>query len=123
VLVVDDDEAIRDLLCAALAAEGYDVGAASDGQEALTCLDQDSTDLVLLDIQMPVMDGPACFAALCQREAPRPKVITIAAATAGLAAAHALGANAALAKPFDLDELLDLVALLLHDTSATSVPA
>jgi CheY-like chemotaxis protein len=122
VLVVDDDDTIRYAITETLLDEGYDVVAAADGQEALACVDQHGADLVLLDMQMPVMDGPACFAALRQRTDP-PKVITIAAATAGLAAARNLGADAALTKPFDLDEVLALVALLLHDTAARTPTA
>jgi CheY-like chemotaxis protein len=57
-LVVDDDLALRDSLCAAFEAEGYRVYAAADGQEALAVLAKVPTpNAILLDLQMPVMDG------------------------------------------------------------------
>ncbi len=122
VLVVDDDDVIRHVLRDALTDEGYAVACAANGQEALAQLDQHGADLVLLDMQMPVLDGPACFAALRQRAAP-PKVILIAAATRALAAAHALGADAAVAKPFDLEEVLALVVLVLSRPAAQGAAA
>ena len=58
VLVVDDDEDLRDLVCASLEAEGYVVNAAGDGHAALDRLrGSELPDLVLLDLEMPVMNG------------------------------------------------------------------
>ncbi|MBC8070906.1 MAG: response regulator [Deltaproteobacteria bacterium] len=56
--MVDDDDAMRELVCSALEAEGYDVDAADHGGAALERLrEAEQPDLVLLDLEMPVMDG------------------------------------------------------------------
>lgn len=58
VMVVDDDDAIREALQDVLTDEGYDVIGASDGQEALECLNGEKRpSAILLDLWMPVMDG------------------------------------------------------------------
>ena len=57
VLVVKDDWAFRSALCMTLAGLGFDIGEASTGEEALTCLNMDGYDAVLLDINMPGMGG------------------------------------------------------------------
>ena len=59
VLVVDDDKGIREVICATLEAEGYEVHAIADGIEALEPKEQ--FDAVLLDLQMPVFDGEKLF--------------------------------------------------------------
>jgi DNA-binding response OmpR family regulator len=64
VLVVDDNEMNRDLLCRRMEQEGYHVAAASGGQQALDILSQERFDLMLLDLMMPDMDG---FEVLQQR--------------------------------------------------------
>jgi type IV pilus assembly protein PilB len=57
ILVVDDDQALRELLEETLRSEGYDVTTAANGQEALASVHRDHPDLVLTDLQMPVLDG------------------------------------------------------------------
>jgi CheY-like chemotaxis protein len=57
VLVVDDDEALRELVAEAIADAGYSVEQAENGQEALTKMRQSSPCIVVLDLMMPVMDG------------------------------------------------------------------
>lgn len=58
VMVIDDDDAIREALQDVLTDEGYDVIAASDGQEALECLNGERRpSAILVDLWMPVMDG------------------------------------------------------------------
>lgn len=57
ILVVDDDRHTRMLLEAVLKKEGYTVVAASDGEEALSALEKEHIDLVILDVMMPNMDG------------------------------------------------------------------
>ena len=69
VLVVDDDFALRDAMCAAFESEGYRVYAAADGKEALTVLAKIPTpNAILLDLQMPVMDGWELLARLKKDE-------------------------------------------------------
>ena len=57
VLVVDDDELIRDLLCKVLAHAGYAVRAASDGLNAIRHMEETRFDVILTDVAMPQMDG------------------------------------------------------------------
>ncbi|HET7042033.1 MAG TPA: response regulator, partial [Gemmatimonadales bacterium] len=64
VLVIDDDAHTRQLYAALLGAEGYQVISAGDGLGALTAMQADPPDLVLLDLMMPVMDGGSFLAAL-----------------------------------------------------------
>jgi CheY-like chemotaxis protein len=107
VLLVEDDEGIRESVADSLRFEGYDVAVAANGVEALAWLDAGGApSMVLLDLVMPVMDGAELLARLRQRSEQVPVVVMTAALGAGPAAASA---EAVLAKPFDLDDLLELV--------------
>ena len=66
ILVVDDNEGIRRMLQSALRALNFEVRAAGSGDEALDLFRRHTIDLVLLDVQMPVMDGPETLARLRQ---------------------------------------------------------
>jgi CheY-like chemotaxis protein len=57
ILIVEDDNSIRELLFDAFEAEGYDVLAADNGLSALNTLSVSTPDIILMDVQMPVMDG------------------------------------------------------------------
>ena len=57
ILVVDDDQAVRESLRRALVLEGYDVELAEDGTAALRSLTQSAPDAIVLDLQMPDVDG------------------------------------------------------------------
>ena len=72
VLVVDDDTGIRDALRMILEYEGYQVLTAADGKTALSSLDSERVDAVLLDIKMPGMDGLETLDRIAQREAAPP---------------------------------------------------
>ena len=62
ILAVDDDPAILDLVSRMLGLKGHSVLQASNGQEALDRMEDQEVDLILTDIQMPIMDGYAFFA-------------------------------------------------------------
>jgi CheY-like chemotaxis protein len=116
VLVVDDDALIRDTLATALADEGYSVRVAADGQAALDTLDEWLPDLIVLDLMMPVMDGPAFRAAQRDREvAAHIPVIVLSAAHNIHTRASTLGAAAVFPKPFDLGVLLDTVGRTVRE--------
>ena len=104
VLVVDDDPSIRALTRSVLEDAGFEVRTASDGEIALDMVSASPPCLVILDLQMPVMDGRAFFRALRAAGHTMP-VLLLSAYGADLARLE-LGAQAALAKPFDIDELL-----------------
>ena len=68
ILVVEDEDTLRDLLADILTCEGHQVDAASDGLEALDWLDQHRYDAVFTDLQMPGMDGPRLYEAIRKRQ-------------------------------------------------------
>jgi two-component system cell cycle response regulator len=109
ILVVDDSTAIRRILRRSLEAVGYAVTEVGDGQAALDACRIEAPDLVLLDVDMPVMDGPTALAAMkiddALREIP---VLFLTARTGGsdVAAGLKLGANDYLRKPCDPAELV-----------------
>ena len=108
VLVVDDDPTIRSSISDILDLEGYPVATASNGAEALALVEQAVPSLVLLDMRMPIMDGWRFAGALSQRRIDVPIVVVTAAQDAE-DWAREVGAEAFLAKPFELTELLEVV--------------
>jgi len=109
ILVVDDDEIILSTLALCLEDEGYAVVAASNGKEALQRVEREHPRLILLDMKMPVMDGWAFAAAYRERPGPHAPIIVMTAAQDARSRAAEIAADGCLAKPFDLDRLLDLV--------------
>ncbi|HVA22963.1 MAG TPA: response regulator [Chloroflexota bacterium] len=109
VLVVDDDRAIVGTVQAVLVDEGYDVTTAADGREALAELQREMPSLVLLDMRMPVMDGWR-FAQEVKQQGLRVPIVVMTAAQDARRWASEIGANGYVSKPFDIDQLLDVVA-------------
>jgi DNA-binding NtrC family response regulator len=107
VLVVDDEEALRYLLSTELAAEGYDVETAGDGDEAIEAIRQKDYDVVLLDIKMPRVDGFEVLRFIKQNK-PEIKVIMLTAYADVKNAIEALklGASDFVSKPYDLEDIL-----------------
>ena len=110
VMVVDDDESAREALSELLESDGYQVVQAKDGLQALRQLALKRPQLVMLDLNMPVMDGRE-FLRLLQHmnNDARPIVIVITAQIPGAVA----DAAAVLRKPVDVDHLLALTRSLL----------
>jgi DNA-binding response OmpR family regulator len=113
VLVIDDDEAVRASLEMLLEAYGYEVVLARDGRQGLAAFRANSPDVVLVDLMMPVMDGMETIERI-RREWPDAYVIAMSGGAGignwdGLAAARELGADHAIEKPFEADELLALL--------------
>ncbi|MCC2633552.1 MAG: arcB 7 [Ramlibacter sp.] len=124
VLVVDDGAENRELLSLVLAENGLWVEEAADGQQALDKLAAGSFDLVLMDMQMPVMDGYAATQALRRRGDKVPVVALTAHAMKGYEEdVLQAGCTAYLTKPVDIDILLQQVALLLGGTVEETRPA
>jgi CheY-like chemotaxis protein len=117
VLVVDDDADTVEVLSLALVAYcGWDVQAVTTGARALEICWSSPLDVVLLDVEMPVMDGPGVLAAL--RGDPRTTSLPVVFVTALAdpvvnSRLHALGATAVLPKPFDPVRIGDQVAAFL----------
>jgi signal transduction histidine kinase/CheY-like chemotaxis protein/HPt (histidine-containing phosphotransfer) domain-containing protein len=114
VLVVDDGAENRELLSLVLAEQGLWVEEAEHGQAALDKMAALPCDLVLMDMQMPVMDGYAATRALRERGVTVPIVALTANAMKGYEAqVLAVGCTSYLTKPVDIDLLLQEVARLL----------
>ena len=108
VLVVDDEAGIRDVLGEILSDEGYEVRLAADGAAGLEVLHTWAPDVILLDINMPVLDGYG-FARACRERGYRTPIVVITAGERAPHAAERAGAVAYVAKPFDLDTVVDAV--------------
>ena len=111
ILVVDDEAMIRTLLRAVLEREGYEVSEAINGADGLQQYQATLPDLVITDLQMPVMDGFQLLQEL-QRMAPPPAVIAISGDQHTLMQARALTPYT-FAKPLPLQQLLATVRALV----------
>jgi DNA-binding response OmpR family regulator len=114
VLLVEDERSIRELVADVLRDEGYAVVEAQDGVEAIHALDEYSLQacglaLVVMDMMLPGTDGLAVLDYLGELRGDLP-VVAMSASRRQLAAAVGAGACAVLYKPFDLDELIGVVA-------------
>ena len=112
ILVIDDEQMVRDLLVTVLSEVGYNVDAMQDAQKALEALEREHFDLLLVDIHMPGMNGMEFFRALALRElASASKVIFITGSAGEPEIANFLEGTGrpVLAKPFDLSILESLV--------------
>ena len=114
ILIVEDDEAMREFLCQAISRSGYYVEAVPDGTEALRRVEESHFDLLLTDIRMPGLDGIE-LVRLVRRRYPNLGVLLVTAYVQ-----DALGAPdldgwgvGVLSKPFNLSELIDRVETCL----------
>ena len=108
VLVVDDDAATRDAERSVLQQDGYRVVEASDGAEALRVMQDDPPALVVLDVQMPGVDGPS-FARELRMGLKHVPLVILTGAPDPRREADKCNAEAYIAKPFDSIELLRVV--------------
>ncbi len=112
VLVVDDEPQVVWMLQFSLEAEGYQTYAARDGVAALAEVHEHHPALMLLDIMMPTMDGWSVLEHLQELpEEDRPRVVVVSARSSlrDRAKAAELGADAFVAKPFSVDDLIDVL--------------
>lgn len=125
VLIVEDEETMRALLCEALSAAGYRTVCAPDGAVALSLLREGlcgPPDVILLDLKMPYLDGPGFvwrYRAAAARHVP---VVVVTGVDGAAAYANLLGAVAAIAKPFDVDEVVDVVGRVIRREGVTLAP-
>jgi excisionase family DNA binding protein len=104
VLVVDDDDGLRELLRVRLELEGYAVREAENGEQVLAAIEDAAPDLVLLDLVIPGMDGWQFLRQLQERHGSIPVIVFSGKLDASEATER--GAKDFVGKPFDLDELL-----------------
>lgn len=113
ILIVEDDEAIADLICMNLRSEGYHCTCASDGMKGMDVFERESFDLVLLDIMLPGLDGYALLERI--RPAGTPVIfLTAKGAVEERIRGLKAGADDYLAKPFQVGELLARVEAVLR---------
>jgi CheY-like chemotaxis protein len=110
VLVVDDDEALRTMVGFVLETAGYGVRLAEDGLEALEQIRTGLPDLILLDMRMPRMDGWEFGRRVRAAYGRRIPVVVLTAAEHAEKRAKEIDADDFVAKPFDVDNLLRVVA-------------
>ncbi len=111
-LIVDDEVAILEALTDILSVEGYEVATAANGAEGLKRAGEERPDLILLDLMMPVMDGQEMLRRL--KESPDLRAIPVVVMSAGRVSKSELQGSRFLAKPFELDDLLDTVSAELN---------
>jgi two-component system cell cycle response regulator DivK len=120
ILVADDNSANRELICAILEREGYDVRVAADGHDAIAQFHHATPDLLLLDIHMPGLDGYDVLNAIRQ-SAPGARVPAVALTAAAMPAdeerALSSGFDAYLAKPYEVPDVIALVQRLLEEAA------
>jgi two-component system, OmpR family, KDP operon response regulator KdpE len=122
VLVVDDEEQIRRAVGRALTARDYDVSEAEDGEGALTIAAASQPDLVVLDLNLPGMDGLEVCKQLRRRSLVPILVLSVREDESDKVAALDLGADDYLTKPFGTEELMARVRALLRRAETQDGP-
>jgi two-component system response regulator MprA len=118
ILIVDDEPAVREALRRSLAFEGYDTQVAVDGVDALARAEAYAPDLIVLDIQMPRMDGLTAARRMRAGGSTVPILMLTARDTVGdRVTGLDAGADDYLVKPFELDELFARIRALLRRSS------
>lgn len=117
ILIVDDDKNLRFSFKTWMKKEGYEILEAHDGPTAITTVDQNKIDLVVMDIRMPGMTGLEAFEIIHQRHPKLPVIIATAYGTTDTAikTMH-LGAYDYVLKPMDLQELKRIIASAIDDS-------
>lgn len=119
VLIIEDNEDLRDLMQVVLEGAGHSVSLASDGEAGLRAQRARPADIVITDIFMPNQDGLETIAQL-RRDHPQVKVVAMSGGgsrvkgAGTLLTAKEIGAHWILVKPFDNDELLRAVRTLVQ---------
>lgn len=116
ILVVDDEQNIRDFISVGLSMEGYTVLTAKDGNEGVNMALTASPDLIVMDVTMPVMDGWDALVKLRREAKTKGKPILMLTGMSSIKdvdKAMELGATSYLVKPFDIDRLLRKISLII----------
>ena len=113
VLVVDDDPDVRGILAILLSRDGYEVITAIDGAAALEHVRDERIALILLDLQMPRLDGNQ-FRRVYNEHGGHAPILLVTAAEVGPDDLERLGVSAHIAKPFDIEDVLETVDRLIN---------
>jgi DNA-binding response OmpR family regulator len=117
-LIVEDDNDLRSVIAAALAVEGYAAVEAADGAAALAACEEHDPDVILLDLALPGLGGPAFADAYRRRVLGRAKILVMSGVASGGETSARIHAAMFLSKPFDLDKLLAAVKRVLDPATA-----
>jgi DNA-binding response OmpR family regulator len=122
ILITDDEPNIRLMLHTALETEGFQILEAANGRDALEVIRRDKPDVMILDLNMPVLDGMAVLEQLKSMPDPKPRVVVLTAYGSIPAAVKAtrLGALDFLEKPITPDELRDTIRSILNEPELDS---
>lgn len=122
VLVVEDENRIRTMITKYLLNEGYEVIEASNGEEALTLLEKQEVDLVVLDVMMPIMDGWSCLRAIREEDDTLPVIILTARGEEDdKLFGFELGVDDYITKPFSIKELMVRIRALLKRSGLKTI--
>ena len=114
ILVVEDDPAIRSLICSILEAEDLPVESVGDGAAAISWLSLRKPRLVVLDMNMPGTNGEDVAVVVRRRYDDAVPVVVVTADWQADERAKAIGATRVIRKPFDLDALIEVVATSMN---------
>jgi DNA-binding response OmpR family regulator len=120
ILVVDDDSTLVKLIAMALEVNGYASATAGDGEKGLKLARDESPDLILLDIMMPVMDGLTMLEELRKTSDVPVIIISAYGNSERVDKARELGVECFVNKPFGFEALIDMVELVLKEESPES---
>jgi CheY-like chemotaxis protein len=123
VLIVDDHDEIRNLLKLALSDECYAVRSAENGAAALEIVRGDTFDVILIDVEMPVMDGVEFVSVYRSLPGHQAQLVIMTAGHNAQMYAERVGADAYLPKPFELDDVLAITAELSRRGDSPSFAA
>lgn len=113
ILVIDDNDQFRNMLCEMLKNEGYDIMSAHDGKRGMALYRQDPADLIITDINMPEKSGPELIFEL-KRDFPDVRIIAISGGSDHSEAylkdiASFTDGIRVFTKPLDMDEVLEAI--------------
>lgn len=116
ILVVEDDSDLREVLSEFMARKVKNVFSAANGQEAMEVINSQKIDIVLSDVQMPVMDGIELLESIMAKSGHQPKVL-LATGHSSITEAEAIskGAKMLINKPFSFDMLENIIKGLVAD--------
>jgi CheY-like chemotaxis protein len=114
IMVVDDDDSVRNMLCVILREEGYAAVGAADGIEALERMRRDPPSLVFLDLMMPRMDGEHLIQQMHEEVGLSLIPVAIMSGQTTASAAALAWAKERLTKPVELDDVLTVADRYVH---------
>lgn len=119
-LIVEDNEDLREVFAELLERQGHSVRTARDGREGLAAIAARTPDLIILDVEMPVLHGPGMAYQMFLHDAGQEEIpILLASGVKDLRqVADVVGTRYWLPKPFEVDELLRKLALALRERQA-----